>query len=63
MKIECDGPAFCETLRLIAERRTEGQEDGSRAELDVGRMAIFEDHAELDDDTLPYGGYQMGDSE
>jgi hypothetical protein len=43
MKVECDGPAFCEALRLLGE----------------GRLGIGDDFATLDGDMLPYGGYQM----
>lgn len=44
MKTECDGPAFCKALELLG----------------TGRMGIDDDHATLDEEDLPYGGYQMG---
>ncbi len=43
MKTECDGPAFCEALRLLA----------------TGRMGIGDDFVTLDREMLSYGGYQM----
>jgi phosphoribosylglycinamide formyltransferase-1 len=43
MKSECDGPAFCKALELLA----------------AGRMGIDDDFVTLDGEILPYGGFQM----
>jgi len=47
MKTECDGPAFCGALRLLAE----------------GRMGIGDDFVTLDGKTLPYCGHQLDSTE
>jgi folate-dependent phosphoribosylglycinamide formyltransferase PurN len=43
MKTECDGPAFCKALELLAK----------------GNIGIDDNHVTLDGKILPYGGYQI----
>lgn len=47
MKDECDGPVFCEALKLLS----------------TGRMEIDGDIVRVDGEETPYGGYLMGDDE